>query len=166
MAPRKKSQDGTNLTSGQQYKLVCSGRFDKIDKELSENTAALKEHSSIVTVIQGHSDILNRHTDTIRRMENKVFNGFGDRINGMDVRMGDLAIEFRNTTKQLQKNIDNAQKEIHAIAKFGATALVMIFVALLGILGSIWVQDYSNEESTVGAVTYEITNTDESIKTE
>ena len=68
------------------------------------------------------------------RVERKVFNGFGDKINHME-RM----IE--------QNRVDNEKAHIEIkdslglFAKFGVTSLILIFIALLSILGSIWLQD-------------------------
>jgi len=68
------------------------------------------------------------------RVERKVFDGFGDKI-----------IHMEGTIEQHRVNNERAHAEIKrslgTFAKFGASSLILIFIVLLTILGSIWLQD-------------------------
>jgi hypothetical protein len=71
---------------------------------------------------------------SLGRVEQKVFNGFGQKINSME-----NMIEQNRTDNETAHT--KIEKDLRAIIKFGATALIMIFIGLLGVLGSIWLQD-------------------------
>ena len=68
------------------------------------------------------------------RVERKVFNGFGDKINHMEKMIEQHRIDNENAHIEFKKSLG-------LFARFGVTALILIFVALLSILGSIWLQD-------------------------
>ncbi len=74
----------------------------------------------------------------VNRLERKVFNGFGERMDAMNTQISSLE------TKIGEHKLDNEtahveiKKVLGGMIKFGATALILIFIALLSILGSIW----------------------------
>ena len=90
----------------------------------------------------------------ISRVERKVFNGFGARIDAMTIRIGSVE------TKIDANKVDNVgahtemKKILGGIIKFGATSLILIFIVLLSILGSIWFHD--NKEPTKAATKTEV----------
>jgi len=97
--------------------------------EIKTSTYAL-----MVKTLESHSKILEEHTECIRAMEKKVFNGFGDRIKSLEIKV-DKDIDDN------QKGHDKIMKTLEHVIKFGATAMVMLIISLIGIFGSIWVQD-------------------------
>ncbi len=102
------------MTPNQQYRMVCGPHLDRLERTIETNSETIRDH-----------------TGEIKRMSNKVFNGFGSRIEAINDKL-DREI---NTNIQSHAEIKST---LSLIAKFGATALILIFVALLGILGSIW----------------------------
>lgn len=77
---------------------------------------------------------MNAHRRALGRVERKVFNGFGIKID---------AINEKVESNRHDNEIAHAEikKVLGGFIKFGATALVLIFIALIGILGSIWLLD-------------------------
>jgi hypothetical protein len=74
------------------------------------------------------------------RVERKVFNGFGDKISHME-RM----IERNRVGNECAHT--ELKDSLRLFAKFGATSLILIFISLLAVLGSVWLQDrISNEK--------------------
>ena len=71
------------------------------------------------------------------RVEQKVFNGFGTKIDNINANM----IRDREVNEIAHADM---RKTLGAIIKFGATSFVTIFVVLLSILGSIWFQNDTN----------------------
>jgi len=77
---------------------------------------------------------VSSHSGKIVKMSNKVFNGFGSKID---------SVKDQVSQNKVDNNIHHAnmEKVIGTMIKFGATSIVLIFIALLGILGSIWAAD-------------------------
>lgn len=73
------------------------------------------------------------------RVERKVFNGFGDRIKHMEkiVDLNRISNECAHT---------ELKGSLKLFAKFGTTSLVLIFITLLAVLGSVWLQDRMSNE--------------------
>jgi len=114
---------------------VWTEKFGNLQKSVEEHTAILKEH-----------------TVAIQSIEKKVFNGFGTEIKNMGIRLDSEYL-------QNKENHDEIKRTLAAIMKFGATALIAIFVALLGVLGAIWSADHkiaaevTQEKRVIPAVT-------------
>ena len=68
------------------------------------------------------------------RVERKVFDGFGDKI----IHMGKTIEQHRVDNERAHAEI---KRSLGIFAKFGASSLILIFIVLLTILGSIWLQD-------------------------
>lgn len=100
------------------------------------NTGGHREHFDTICNPHLHrlDEAIERHGDKLELISEKVFNGFGGTINAvsdkLDIEIARNAEEFRNINNTLSY-----------IIKFGATSTVMIFIALIGVLGSIWVSD-------------------------
>jgi len=74
----------------------------------------------------------------IGRVERKVFDGFGERMDSMNTRIGSLETKIDGNKIDNEAAHIEIKKVLGGMIKFGATALILIFIALLSILGSIW----------------------------
>lgn len=77
---------------------------------------------------------VNAQAKALGRIERKVFDGFGDKINHMEKMIEQHRIDNENARIEFKKSLG-------LFARFGITASILVFVALLSILGSIWLQD-------------------------
>jgi hypothetical protein len=108
----------------EQYNSVCKPMFADIKQGLSGQESAISRNTESIDL----------HTLEIRRMSKKIFNGYGVTIQNMS-----------DTLDRELKHNEDAHNEIKdglkRLTGFGATSIVVIFVALLAILGSIWIND-------------------------
>lgn len=77
--------------------------------------------------------VVNGHTEALGRVEQKVFNGFGTKIDNTYTIM---ALDRASN----EKAHTGMEKSLSSIIKFGATSFILIFIALLGIIGSLWLR--------------------------
>jgi len=84
-------------------------------------------------------DTIKEHTIEIQKMSKKVFNGYGTMIEN-------LKIEFEKETMDNKKSHEDMQTALSGIIKFGATSLIMIFMGLIAIIGSIWATDLHKDD--------------------
>lgn len=80
------------------------------------------------------SKIVTNQGKSLGRVERKVFNGFGTKIDN-------LSLTMRNDREVNEKAHTEMKKTLRAIIKFGATSFIAIFVVLLSILGSLWLHN-------------------------
>lgn len=73
------------------------------------------------------------------RVEQKVFNGFGTKIDNINVSM----VRDREVNEIAHTEV---KKTLNSIVKFGATSFITIFVVLLSILGSVWLRNNEHVE--------------------
>jgi len=84
---------------------------------------------------------INSQGRSINRLGKKVFDGFGNKIDAVNDRID----VFEQTNGVAHTEM---KKVLGGLAKFGATALVLIFLALITILGSIWLHDREEPRQT------------------
>lgn len=77
---------------------------------------------------------MNAQRRALGRVERKVFNGFGLKIDAINNKV-------ENNRHDNEVAHTEIKKVLGGFIKFGATALVLIFIALISILGSIWLLD-------------------------
>lgn len=107
----------------EQYEFVCKGEFDRIN-----------------SAVRDGAKILERHTEAITEMGKKVFNGHGDAILALSKKLDEeIADNLRNH--------EEIKRALSGVMKFVAASLITIFVALLGILGSVWVLSLQTNNS-------------------
>ena len=125
------------------FSKICNPHLQRIDAAIEKQTALLSDHdrsivrlSQVDNIIESHTDTLRLHTEKLNGISEKVFNGFGDTVESVNTK---LDIEIRRNDEEFRRINDT----LSAIVKFGATSVILIFVALLGVIGSIWVSDRS-----------------------
>jgi len=82
----------------------------------------------------------------INRVERKVFDGFGERMDSMNTRISSLETKIGENKLDNETAHVEIKKVLGGMIKFGATALILIFIALLSILGSIWFRGQNPKE--------------------
>lgn len=126
----KKEKNSKEITD--QYSMICQPMFEDIKQGISEQEDAILKNTAAIGL----------HTFEIRKMSTKIFNGYGVTIQNMSTTL-DL---------ELKHNAD-AHKEIKdglkRLTNFGATSIVILLVALISILGSIWLTDRSKVSDEV-----------------
>lgn len=85
----------------------------------------------------------------INRVERKVFNGFGERMDSMNARISSLETKIGENKLDNETAHVEIKKVLGGMIKFGATALILIFIALLSILGSIWFRGQDNSREVI-----------------
>ncbi len=96
-----------------------------------------------------HTETIKQHTSEIKDMARKVFNGFGDKITSLEEKMDTEILDNASDHAALGRSIDSVKKSVGKLLWFVAMALVMIFVALVSILGSIWISDRNAMQRSV-----------------
>lgn len=104
---------------------VLVGKVDHLEKSIVALSRTVKT--------QGKS---------LNRVEQKVFNGFGTKIDNVNENM----VRDRRVNEIAHSKLE---KSLGAIIRFGATSFVTIFVVLLSILGSIW---FHNDKAPVEVI--------------
>ena len=85
--------------------------------------------------LQGES--LRLQGESLNRVEEKVFNGFGTKIDNINTNI----VHDREINEVAHVEV---KKTLGAIIKFGATSFIAIFMVLLSILGSLWLNNGEN----------------------
>ena len=74
---------------------------------------------------------VSSHGGKLTKMGNKIFNGYG------------------KTIADMKEAHDQLTRTLGVVIRFGAVALITIFVTLVSILGSIWIQDRASQKEPV-----------------
>lgn len=77
---------------------------------------------------------LNSQGKSIRRIEQKVYNGYDEKIDALQDRVAENKADNAVAHEKLERSLGG-------IIKFGAGAFLLLFITLLTILGSIWLHD-------------------------
>ncbi len=101
----------------------------------------------ICSTLESHTKVLEEHTKSIRKMENRVFNGFGTRIDNLEKQVNRDIEESREGRKLIMQTMGS-------MIKFGASAMILIIAALIGIFGSLWLQDREFQQEMSSAPIY------------
>ena len=83
------------------------------------------------------SETVRLQGESLNRVEQKVFNGFGTKIDNINTNM----VHDREINEVAHAEV---KKTLGAIIKFGATSFIAIFMVLLSILGSLWLNNGEN----------------------
>ncbi len=86
---------------------------------------------------------MSEQSGSLREIERKVFNGFDERIDDLNKKIDDGKLD--NETAHAE-----VKRALGGIIRFGAASLILIFVTLLGILGSIWLREREDQEIIQG----------------
>lgn len=92
--------------------------------------------------IRTMSKIVTNQGKSLSRVERKVFNGFGAKIDN-------LSATIQIDREANEKAHADMKKTLGAIIKFGATSFITIFVVLLSILGSLWLNNNNGAPTEV-----------------
>jgi len=116
--------------------------MEKQISELDKRIAALEisiEHNG--KTIDSYAGQLHSLDEALRRVNEKVFNGFGEKMDGIEEKIDQNKKDNDTTHKEIKKGLSS-------MMKFWGMSMILIFVALITILGSIWLQD--KDEGEVG----------------
>lgn len=92
------------------------------------------ETQRVVDEVKEMKNELRDVSKAIRRVEHKVFNGFGNRIDSVNEKLdGEI-----KTNAQAHAEL---KQSLSGVMRFIAIALVSIFVAIIGVLGAVWASD-------------------------
>ena len=114
--------------------------MEKQINELDKRIAALEisvDHNG--KTIDSYAKQLHSLDKTLQRVSEKVFDGFGEKMDGIEKKI-DQNKEDNDTTHE------EIKKGLSSMMKFWGMSMVLIFVALLTILGSIWFDDRNVDE--------------------
>jgi len=114
--------------------------MEKQISELDKRIAALEisvEHNG--KTIESYAGQLHSLDKTLQRVSEKVFDGFGEKMDGIERKIDQNKKDNDTTHREIKKGLSS-------MMKFWGMSMVLIFVALVTILGSIWFQDRSTNE--------------------
>lgn len=115
---------------------------------MSQNDIDMREFEDLTDKVDALDVDVKEQTKVVNAMHAKVFNGFESKIDNLDGKLE----RYMSTNDEQLKEIRGT---LSSIIKFGATALVTIFVALLAILGSVWNSDRTEYHSVSRATSIE-----------
>jgi len=81
---------------------------------------------------------LAEQSGSLREIERKVFNGFDEKIDALNEKIDENKVSNEAAHAEVKKALGG-------IIRFGAASLILIFVTLLGILGSIWLRERGSQ---------------------
>jgi len=114
--------------------------MEKQISELDKRIAALEisvEHNG--KTVESYAGQLHSLDKTLQRVSEKVFDGFGEKMDGIERKIDQNKKDNDTTHREIKKGLSS-------MMKFWGMSMVLIFVALVTILGSIWFQDRSTNE--------------------
>lgn len=91
----------------------------------------MHEINSMKKAVSGLSSKIEKQIESIHRVEEKVFNGFGTRIDAVKE-----SLEEEKRSNEINHN--EIKSDVKSLNKFVSIALVSIFIAILGVLGAVW----------------------------
>lgn len=128
-------------------------KVNKMERELNRKITAINKRMGMVesctnetheavdrfaVQLTEYGKQMDAQGESLKRVEQKVFNGFGDRIEGLERTMNDNKADNIAAHRETRESLTGLSKATQGIMKFVAVSLITIFVTLLGILGSVW----------------------------
>lgn len=111
-------------------------QISELDKRIATLEISVKHTSKTIDSYAGQLHSLDK---TLQRVSEKVFDGFGEKMNGIEKKIDQNKKDNETTHKEIKKGLSS-------MMKFWGMSMVLIFVALITILGSIWLQDKDKGE--------------------
>ena len=134
---------------------MAKQQLQEIESVSNEQLGVRVEH------LQKEIEKLYRKVSTqgraLGRVERKVFNGFGERMDAMNIRIDTVEMKIDAHKRDNDAAHTEFRKVQGGAIKFGATALVMIFIAVLTILGTMLVNNRNTEMPTNAPVVTDTT---------
>jgi len=111
-------------------------QIGELDRRIATLEISVKHNNKTV---DSYAMQLRSLDKALKRVSEKVFNGFGEKMNSIEEKIDQNKKDNDVIHKEMRKGLSS-------MMKFWGMSMVLIFVALLTILGSIWLQDRNVDE--------------------